>query len=290
MRLTEAVRIGGRLALVIGFVFVNLVFGDSLNYYYGYSNASFGVQQAVDPFTAQNVSFTPQVALVSSTQNTESSSTSVAAPTTTAAFTSGGFGVLATVYGYAAPATTTDTSPVVNWNSISYSTPSAPTATAMWNTTPTSTSTSGASTGSYYSTPVTSFDSSGVNWGAFATPVTYQATPTSAVAAPMWAPVSSSAWGGSGASSSSSSASGFVDFTSGFSGATGWSAVSMSVIPRVTTSVTTSTGPVPSATPTVVLTTPALNLDLPATGVPEPATLFSIPAGLLLLAFRLRRK
>ena len=41
MRLTEAVRIGGRLALVIGFVCVNLVFGDSLNYYYGYSNASF---------------------------------------------------------------------------------------------------------------------------------------------------------------------------------------------------------------------------------------------------------
>ncbi len=99
MRLAETVRIGGKLALGFGFVWSSLVFGTSLSYFTGYQSTSFGVSQASDPFSAQNVPFTPSVSMVSG---------STVASTPTGGTASG---VLTGSYGFStAPQSTSPTS------------------------------------------------------------------------------------------------------------------------------------------------------------------------------------
>lgn len=66
MQLTQAVRIGGRLALLCGFAVWNLASGNSLTYFYGYSSPSLAAWQNADGgLGSQNVSFVPQVSMVS---------------------------------------------------------------------------------------------------------------------------------------------------------------------------------------------------------------------------------
>src|SRR3974390_61600 len=105
MRLTHAVSIGGRLALVVGFVCLNLVFGNSLIYFYGYNSATFVAQQSVDPFASQNVSYAAPFWMVSQTQSTSNSNTTVSGTSSAPGLLTPGFGLLANVYGYSAPAT-----------------------------------------------------------------------------------------------------------------------------------------------------------------------------------------
>lgn len=111
MRLSDAVRVGGRLALVIGFVVMNLVFGNSLSYYYGYSSAEFGNQPGTDALASQNVSFTPQVGLVSSViarwsaQGDNSVNGGSGMNMSLASAGASAFTMLASVYGYSAPVT-----------------------------------------------------------------------------------------------------------------------------------------------------------------------------------------
>lgn len=65
MRLTEVVRIGGRLALLAGFVVMTHAKGDSLPYFYGYSSPNLAAWNTTDTLGSQNVRFVPQYSLVS---------------------------------------------------------------------------------------------------------------------------------------------------------------------------------------------------------------------------------
>ncbi len=99
MRLAETVRIGGRLALLIGFATSNLVFSDTLSYFYGYTSANFGVTAASDPFGKQNVSFSAPVSMTSAAS---------VVPTVSYASVSGTT-PLATSYSVSSPAASTST-------------------------------------------------------------------------------------------------------------------------------------------------------------------------------------
>ncbi len=93
MRLAESVRIGGKLALAIGFVCSNLVFSSSLSYFSGYQGSSFGASTTSDPFSSQNVPLTPAVSMVSTPAVLLGS-------TATSSSTAG----LSTSYGFSTPA------------------------------------------------------------------------------------------------------------------------------------------------------------------------------------------
>lgn len=67
MRLTQIVRIGGRLALLAGVLALNLASANSITYFYGYTTPGLAGWQTEDPFGGQNVQFVPEVSLVSGT-------------------------------------------------------------------------------------------------------------------------------------------------------------------------------------------------------------------------------
>ena len=141
MELAETVRIGGKLAVVIGFLSLNLIFSNSVTYYYGYSNAPFGVPATSDPFAKQNVSFTPQVPMVSSPTQSLNYAGSVPSSAATPSYS-----LLANVYGYSTPATastpTYSAQGGPSYYTPSYSSPSYSAPTVITNTVPTVTNTS----------------------------------------------------------------------------------------------------------------------------------------------------
>jgi hypothetical protein len=69
MRVTEIVRIGGRLALLAGLAIGSLASANTISYFYGYSSPSLAAWQTDDAFASQNVQFVPQVPMVSSWGN-----------------------------------------------------------------------------------------------------------------------------------------------------------------------------------------------------------------------------
>jgi len=251
---------------------LSLVSGNSLGYYYGYSNATFGVQQSSDPFANQNINYSPQVSMGSSQSQNQtydygsSYATSVAATTYT-----GGFGVLATTYGYSIPATaqaptyttqSTSYSTSDTWGAVSSNVTSSTVTFSSWNpaagvsgmVVPTSSSTqsvSSGSSGSFY----TPFGS----WNTFV---------TSTAPAPSVYDIV------------------YSDYSSTSFSSNGWAAVNMSAIPRVTSTITT-TPAVP--TPTTPVT---VNLGNGATplSAPEPGTILTMSAGLALLLLKFRRR
>ncbi len=64
MRMTQAVRIGGGLALLSGLAFVSSVHANTLSYYYGYSSPALAAWQSSDSYGSQNVSFVPFTPMV----------------------------------------------------------------------------------------------------------------------------------------------------------------------------------------------------------------------------------
>jgi len=274
MRLAEAVRIGGRLALVIGFVLANLVFGNSLSYYYGYSSADFGSSQSADAFASQNVNFTPQVSMVTS-QNQDSNSFAQTAAAS-AALSTGGFTVLANVYGYSTPATVAATYTAVStstsvgggtWNPVSVTSTGFANLSNSWNPNATPYAPPSASTTQTY-TPMTTYSNSYIG-GWYTIP-----------SAPM-TPISTN---------SPDSTTPTNNWSNPLGGA--WAAVNMSVIPTVANAITT-----PVTIPSVVVsTTPPTSINLnnfsPDTplGAPEPGTLLTLSAGLAFVFVKLRRR
>jgi hypothetical protein len=65
MRLTQIVRIGGRLALMAAVLVLNLARAESITYFWGYSSPGLTKWQAEDAFAGQNVQFVYPVSMVS---------------------------------------------------------------------------------------------------------------------------------------------------------------------------------------------------------------------------------
>lgn len=255
---------------------MNLLVGNSLSYYYGYSGASFGVQQSSDPFANQNVNYTAQVSMVSSQSQNQSydygssSSRSVAS----AATYSGGFGVLANTYGYSTPATaqaptyTTQTSSYSapgSWGAVSNSAATSTVTFSSWNPA------AGTSGMVVNSAPATNtgggFSSYYGGFGSFNTVVNSSA-PAPSVYAIVYSDYSS------------------TSFNSG-----GWQAVNMAVVPRVSNQITTPNPPSPSVPSPITVPNIGLNNGgTLAVGAPEPGTLLTMSAGLALLLLKFRRR
>ncbi len=262
MRLTAAVCIGGRLGLLIGFASLNLVFGSTLNYFYGYTNPNFGTYQATDAFSTQTVSYVSQVSMV--TMSTALSTT--ANLTYNASSNTYTYSTLGSAYGYSAPATQSASSQASNgWSDVNTAQTSAYTPQSS-------------STGQSTYTPM----------GTYAT--------TSSFPASNYQFVNGTGWNFTNTTSSSSAGSGWADISSPSSGQTGtgasgigWAAIDMSVTPKVSSVI--SNNPVvgtPSPLP------PSTNLGDPGIqlAVPEPSTVLSVSGGLglLLLGFYRRRR
>ncbi len=273
MRFADTVRYGGKGALVIGLLSLSLVSGNSLGYYYGYSSASFGVQQSSDPFANQNVNYSPEVSMVSSQSQsqsydygTSSYSTAVASANTY----SGGFGVLASTYGYSTPATaqatttytaqSTNTSTSGSWGAVSNSAATSTVTFSSWNAAAgasgmVATSGSSGQSASSSSSPSSFYTPFG-SWNT----VVSSTAPAPSVYDIVYSDYSSTS-----------------SFSSG-----GWSAVNMSVVPRVTSTITAPA----VSTPTVnTPTTPIVPLS-----APEPGTMLTMSAGLALLLLKFRRR
>lgn len=291
MRLTQAVRIGGKLALLSGFVCLNLVFGNSLSYYFGYNATTFGVSQSADPFTAQNVNFTPSAPMVSSSTTNNNSSPWALAGTSSTSVGSG-FGSVVSAYGYSVPAViTTQTYTAQSsssssagtfgrWSLGGASTPVAGTNPASnVSGAPAGGGTSFAGWGGLSAASTPSASSSGgaswaLSWTPGSGPATYSSTTNSG---------SGSGWGGTAASAMA-----FGGYQTGSASSLVWAGVNTSIIPSVTNALT----PTPVATqPISPIHLPSLDPPIGGIGAPEPATWFSISAGLAaLLGLRLRRR
>jgi hypothetical protein len=279
MRLSEAVRIGGKLALGIGFVVTNLVMGNSLNYYYGYSSANFGAAQSIDALGSQNVTFTPQVSMVSSQiQSQDSNSSSASTASTTGAsvdsLSTGNYSLLASVYGYSAPAVAQAQTytPVSTSNYSDTWAPVAVTATvtasarlaSTWNPVPPSTTANQQYQTSSFSSAYPTTQSAALIGGWYSVPV-----PPPPASGDIYGIV----YGGYVAPPLSTSS---------------WQSVTSTVVPTVVSQISAPTVPSyggPVIPQTVSLGDPGIQLISP-----EPGTWLSMTAGLGLLALRLRRR
>jgi hypothetical protein len=280
MKLSTAVRIGGRLALVGGFVLTNLVFGNSLNYYYGYSSASFGIAQSSDVLNSQNVNFTPQVSMISSqNQNASDGSASTQNAGSSTAVTNGGFTVLSSVYGYAAPAVTQAPTYVTaaattfvntggTWNPVAVATAVTPTSqlATTWNPLANTVQTPTSSYTSSYSPSTTQTYAAGTAYigGWYSVP-----TPPAPASGDIYGIV-------------------YGDYVP--PPTVGYGAVTSTVVPNVSNAISTPSVPGivgPSAPQSSISLGPSIDAPL---GAPEPGTILMMSAGLALVFLKLRRR
>jgi len=269
------VRIGGKLALLIGFAFLNLVYGSSLNYFYGYSSPNFGdTSSSGDAYGSQNVRFvsqTPMVTAVNGTvyvDNSSSNSTAWSAVTTIASAASSY--VLGSAYSYAAPAT--NYQPVYQQPVAQQTYTQAPA--TVW---------APITNGSYvYQSSVSPSMQGLVPTATYANPYQtgpnpYNYTQYNYVNVNM----GNTGWYGGGSTTS------YVDTSASNINFGMWQDVQYSVTPRVTPQIT---GPI---TPIVTPLPPAPIVGGGQVGLvtaPEPSTVFPVAAGLGLLFLGIRRR
>jgi hypothetical protein len=103
MRMTQAVRIGGWLALVVGCATLNPIVAGTLTYYYGYSSSLLMPWRVGDGYGSQNVSFVQWAPLVVVATN---SLPSYDAGMTSAASSFSTFNDVASLYGFRSPVST----------------------------------------------------------------------------------------------------------------------------------------------------------------------------------------
>ena len=273
MRLTHAVSIGGKLALVVGFVCLNLVFGNSLIYYYGYNSATFGAQQSVDPFASQNVSYAAPFLMVSQTQSTSNSNSTGSGTSSAPGLLTSGFGLLANVYGYSAPATGTQ-APTYSPQTLMWSPTGFGSSTGS-STVPNSSSSTVPSSGLLWM-PTASGSTGGSSSRVGSAPATSGAGQSSGLL--YWSP---------SAGSGNPSVLGSSQPPASSNALLNWGAVSGTVIPSVTPILHIPGATLFLGSPVV---SPARLPTVNAQAVPEPSTWLTISAGLVFLAFRLRKR
>lgn len=299
MRLAP-VGIGGKLALVIGFGLSNLVFGNSLSYYYGYSTNSAGFGQAAssDPYASQSVSYAQQASLVSSQSSNQTwdntgapSSYASAAPLTSSY---NGFSVLAATYGYAAPAAAQTTS-YASTNTAGTNTGYAannPTSSSVYSTSYGTSTAGNASSSTVNTAPIDTYASTVAPAASTSTTTTSYST-SSSTGYGVGAPATTN--NNTGGSSSSSGGSTYNPYTAGApttsNNGSGLTSVVYSVTPNVANQIT-NPGPTTSMGGPV---NPSPNVYIggmsPSTlSAPEPSTWMSVSAGLGLLLLQLRRR
>lgn len=234
---------------------MNLVFGNTLNYFYGYTSPNFGTYQATDAFSAQNVNFASQVSMVST------SSALSAYASLTYNGSSYSYTTLASAYGYATPATQAVVQNTASWTDVY---------TAQTTSSPAS---NNANTTSYSAV------------GTYSPITTYQTT--------NYQFVNGSNWGiGTSSSNTASSVSGWGDVLTSStvdtsSGGGGWAAVDMSVTPKVASVVSNNPVVAPPSPLPAVNTNGDIGIQL---AVPEPSTVLTVTSGLSLLLFGLYRR
>jgi hypothetical protein len=103
MRVTQAVRIGGWLALVVGCATLNPIVAGTLTYYYGYSSSLLMPWRVGDVYGSQNVSFVQWAPLV---VVASPSLPSYDAAVTSAASSFPTFNNVASLYGFRSPVST----------------------------------------------------------------------------------------------------------------------------------------------------------------------------------------
>jgi hypothetical protein len=272
------VRIGGRLALLIGFASWNLVYGSSVNYYYGYSSPNLATTSAStgDSYGSQNVTFVPQVPMVVSVNSTVYTSTNSSPAATawsavTTVVSAASSYTLGSAYSYAAPATYQQ--PVSQPQQTSTYTPPPATVWApITNGFSVYQSSISPSMQGLIPTVVASnpYQPSGISYGQ----TTYgQYTYTNVN-------MGNSGWYGGSTST-------YVDPSYSVPNVGMWQDVSYSVTPRVTPVVTGPVSPIVQPLP------PAPIVGPPGVGLvtaPEPSTVFPVAVGLVLVLFGVRRR